>query len=188
MDIRALDRCAIELTGVVVDDLDDNQLDLPTPCDQWTVRDVIEHLVDNAHSLVAQIGGHEKAARGDDDIRKAYWTSTDAVTDAFWDDRALEAPYRIGEFGEFTGAVALAVHFSDVLLHGWDLAQAVGVTVDFDENLVAAAQGIIDQFPEVAWGPDAAYAARLDVPENASALERLLATTGRTVNWVAPAR
>lgn len=186
MDIRELHRRAVESTGKVVDGLTDAQLDLPTPCTEWTARDVIEHMVDNNHRVLADFAG-APLERAETDPRRAYWASADALAAAFTDDALLEKPYELGDFGTFTGAVALAVHFADVLVHGWDLGRAAGVEVRLDEDLVEQALRQVSRYPDAPGmrGPGKLFAERRAVADDADPQERLLAITGRPASWSA---
>ncbi|MFC7614081.1 maleylpyruvate isomerase N-terminal domain-containing protein [Actinokineospora soli] len=87
MDIRDLDRRAIESTGAVIDELTEDQLDLPTPCAKWVVRDVIAHMVGNNHGLVTKLTGEERQPT--DDVRRDYRTSAAALSTALASDDAL---------------------------------------------------------------------------------------------------
>lgn len=181
MDIRALDRRAVEVTGGVIDRLTDEQLDLASPCSAWTVRGVIGHMVDNNHGMLAKLAGHEPPAEVElgADPRVDFRETAEAFLAAFGTDEAQEAPFELLGV-ERTGAVAQSVHFADVLVHAWDIASAAGIDLRFDEDLAEAAVKVVSLFPEELWGPDGAFAARLPVAEDASAHERLLALTGRT--------
>ncbi|MGX7826627.1 TIGR03086 family metal-binding protein [Actinokineospora sp. 24-640] len=186
MDIRALDRRAVESTGTVIDKLTDEQLDLPTPCDKWTVREVIGHLVDNNHNLVARVTGLPKREAGEDP-RRDYRVAAAALTGAFVDDAALEVSFEMAVIGRsVNGATALSVHFADVLVHGWDLARAIGVDIALDPELVEAALTIVGRYPDTGelWAEGGTiFAPRVPVPDDADPRRRLLAMTGRSLDW-----
>ncbi|UVS78147.1 TIGR03086 family metal-binding protein [Actinokineospora sp. UTMC 2448] len=187
MDIRDLDRRAIESTGGIIDKLTDDQLDLPTPCDKWTVRDVIAHMVENNQRTIERLTG--AAPQAGDDVRRDYRTSAAALTSAFADDAAMEAPFEMPVIGRTVpGSTALTVHFADVLVHGWDLARAIGADIALDPELVEAAVGIVGQFPDVPelWSDDSnVFKPRLAAGGDADPQERLLALTGRRADWTA---
>lgn len=180
MDISALDRRAVEVTGGLIDRLADEQLDLASPCSEWTVREVIGHMVSNNHGMLAKLAGEAPPADVElgVDPRVDFRETAAAFLIAFSSEGAHEAPFELLGV-ERTGAVAQSVHFADVLVHAWDIAAAAGIELRFDEDLAEAAVKVVSRFPEELWGPGGAFAARLTVAEDASAHERLLALTGR---------
>ena len=187
MDIRSLDRRAIAATGAVVAALTDAQLDLPTPCAEWTVSELIGHLVDNNRRLLRQVGAEVPERTGDP--RADYRASADALVRAFADDAALAVRVPMPVAGrDVSGRTALTVHFSDVLVHGWDLARAVGADHAFDPELAAAAAEIVGRFPDAVWTEDGAlFAPQRAVDPAADPSSRLLGLTGRDQGWT-PAR
>jgi uncharacterized protein (TIGR03086 family) len=151
-----------------------SRLDAPTPCDQWDVRTLLNHVVDTQRYFV-------EAARGKDATPPAP-NPPDVIggdpVGAF--DRARsETAKTFGEPGvvDKTGP-SLGIAFSDLLLHTWDLAKATGQDATMPDGLAASAYELIhgkftdDQRkgmfkPEVKVGADA------------SPQEKLLAYTGR---------
>ena len=149
-------------------------LDASTPCDEWDVRGVMNHMLDTQNYFVG-------ATRGDDvsppSPHPPELISDDPVAD--FERARAETLATFGEKGvvERTGP-SLGIAFSDQLLHGWDLAKATGQDSTMPEGLPDAAyemihgrftdeqrQGIFK--PEVVVGP------------NASGQDKLLAYTGR---------
>ncbi|WP_436493649.1 TIGR03086 family metal-binding protein [Actinokineospora sp. HUAS TT18] len=182
MDIRELDRRVRELIGGLIDGLTDEQLDAQSPCEGWTVREVIRHLVGNSLGVLARIDGTDAPAEVDlgADPRVTFRETRAAASAALGTPEVFDGPWELRGV-EYTGGTMLFVHFADVLVHTWDIATAVGVHVAIDEDLAEAALSVVSRFPEDAWGPGSAFTAKLPAPEDASALERLLALTGRVV-------
>jgi uncharacterized protein (TIGR03086 family) len=178
MGIRTLDLAAVTSTGRFVDAVGEDQWDLPTPCAQWAVRDVVAHLVENNHRALRQL---DAAPPETGDLRADYHASAAALHAAFADDAVLERQFRSRTFA-VTGAQLLAIHFSDVLVHGWDIGTALGLPVELDEALVEAAARVVRSFPTTPQlrGPGALFADEVAVAEGATPQERLLALTGRT--------
>ncbi|WP_197523217.1 TIGR03086 family metal-binding protein [Actinokineospora pegani] len=177
MDIRTLDLAAIASTGAFIDVIEDGQWDLPSPCTEWTVRGVVEHMVANNRRTLGHLGVEFD---GTGDPRADFHSSAAALHAQFADETVLTRPFPVGPF-ELSGAQALGVHFFDVLVHGWDVGVSLGHEVVLDERLAAAALEVIGSFPEheAIYGPSALFAGRLAVAEDATAQERLLARTGR---------
>ncbi|HUS21324.1 MAG TPA: TIGR03086 family metal-binding protein [Aeromicrobium sp.] len=115
-----------------------------TPCTEWNVRDVLNHLVGSNWRYVALLQGGsgrefwrvraEEKVLGDDPV--VDWRlSADALDAAFLEPGAMERPV---DFGLSTGRELLRGRVFDVTIHSWDLAQALGAGLTLDERLVAA--------------------------------------------------
>lgn len=116
----------------------------PTPCTEWNVQQLVNHMTRGNLSYVRLLDGGDAAeflllreadALGTDPVR-AYEDSVSALSAAF--DRA-GALRRVLDYplGPVTGRQALAVRITDSVIHTWDLAQAVGVDDTLDRGLVA---------------------------------------------------
>jgi len=174
---RDLDRRAQRTVIELVTALDDDQLAAPTPCDGWSVRDVVEHLIGNNVWIVTGLGATAPVVA--DDPRVAYRTTADALTSTVADDEVLAKPFTLGEFGTFPAGIALGVHVVDVVVHGWDIATSTGAEITVDDDLVSAAIEVVLSFPASAWGPGGAFARRIELPADAPAMDRLLGLCGR---------
>lgn len=113
----------------------------PTPCTEWNVRMLVNHMVRGNLNYTALVRGATAAdflrmrdvdALGDDPLA-AYRTSTDACAAAFAcpPDRMLDYP-----LGVITAAQALAIRTADTVVHTWDLARAVDADEVLDGDLV----------------------------------------------------
>jgi uncharacterized protein (TIGR03086 family) len=178
---------ALDLVGTtVVDAVGPSDLIRPTPCDGWDVRQVLAHIVGTTIKFTAfarQETERPSSPRGDplgDDIRQAYWDAA-AASAAAW---ALPVPDRAIcrlPFGDFPGEYAARINLFDVLVHGWDLATAVGL-----ERSYAPPVSLVHLSLEVAERlvtPDAVAAGQyIDPAERGAAvmpLQQLLECTGR---------
>lgn len=150
------------------------KLDAPTPCDEWDVRTLMNHMLDTQRYFV-------RAARGEDVSPPApippELLSDDPVTD--FERARTETLKTFGTPGviEKTGP-SLGIAFSDQLLHGWDLATATAQDATMPEGLAEAAYEMIhgrftDEQRKGLFKPEIAVAS------DASAQDRLLAYTGR---------
>ena len=150
------------------------KLDARTPCDQWDVRTLLNHMLDTKNYFVG-------AARGEE-VSPPAQTPPDLLGDdplADFERGRSEMLSTSGEPGviEKTGP-SLGIAFSDQLLHGWDLAKATQQDATMPDGLPEAAFEMIhgrftdDQRKGV-------FKPEVDVPANASAQDKLLAYTGR---------
>jgi uncharacterized protein (TIGR03086 family) len=155
--------------------LDDRLLDRPTPCSDWTVGELFEHLV-GAISMFATAAGAPPAEatataspleRFDAAARRnlAAWA---AFTDH---GSTLTLP-----FGEFPAELVVAMNQFDSLLHGWDLSAALGLPTSLPSELVdramQTAQLRVPASRGHAFGPEV-------TTHDTSATSRLVAFTGR---------
>lgn len=187
-----LDGRALASTAHFVDRLRLEQLGDPTPCDAWDVRALLNHVVGGCHLFGAAAlearGDRSGSPAGDwatrdddrvgDDPRGAYAAGADLVTRAFA-DLDLELHQLTLPFGRLPAAQAVAIHFVDVLVHGWDLAVATGQDPTLDPDLVRPALEIVATYPEAAWGNPQFFAEKVTLDEAAAPHERLVALLGR---------
>jgi uncharacterized protein (TIGR03086 family) len=119
----------------------------PTPCTEWNVRDLVNHMAQGNRNYVMLLEGGTRAeflrmrevdALGADPVT-AYARSVRDCAAAFATPGALQ---RVLDYplGRVTGRQALAVRITDSTVHTWDLARAIGV----DETLDAGLVGWID--------------------------------------------
>jgi uncharacterized protein (TIGR03086 family) len=185
MDPVTLDRLAVASTRLRVAGLRERDLSRPTVNAGWDVRVLVAHLVGGC-LLYADILRGEPA----DWATRNRHPVTDCV--AQFDAAAAELDEAIGELddrhrpvnipaGDVPATVAIAVHATDMLVHGWDLAVATGQDRGLDPDLCAAAIAIIGRFPASTWGDPNFYAERVPT-DSADPAGRLVALTGRDPN------
>lgn len=157
-------------------------LDRPTPCEGWTVRDVLVHVLGlSAHfTTVARhtapvttetdlpADWRERLVRRLDDLAAA-WREPEA-----WTGEGEAGGVRMSN-AEF-GVVAL----DEVVLHGWDLARALDVPFHVTDDDLAAITGFVAAFEHASEEQRAGlFGPTLPVPADASAFERILVLAGR---------
>jgi uncharacterized protein (TIGR03086 family) len=162
-----------------------DQLDDPTPCQTWSVRDLVNHIVGGAHWFGATT---ESGVSAEPEPRD--WTDGDTIASfdegiaravtAFATPGAQEKIVKL-PFGEFPGAIYMGLATTDTFTHGWDLAKATGQSTDLDPELAAqllqAAELLVpDQFRGDEPMP---FGRRVEPPASATAADRLAAFLGR---------
>ena len=171
-DLLQLYRQATHWTAEKVAGADD--LDAATPCPEWRVQDLMNHMLDTQRYFAG-------AARGEnvplpspsppplltDDPISDFDRGSGEVMDAYAGDGVVE---RMGP--------ALGIAFSDQLLHGWDLARATKQDATMPDGLAEVAyECIYGRFTEDqrkgVFGPE------IPVGDDATPQQRLLAYTGR---------
>lgn len=171
--------------GDLLDRVAADQWTAPTPCAEWSVRDVVDHLVGMNLVFVAmfeQSPMPDRAAdRLGDDPAGAYRRSAAALRTAAARPGVLERSQSTA-VGTATGVERLRWRVADLLTHGWDLVQATGIVAELPDDLAEQALTFVR-----AQLPDQSRAGRFAAPQpaqdDASAIDRLAAFTGRPVPW-----
>ncbi|MEI7032142.1 TIGR03086 family metal-binding protein [Streptomyces pratensis] len=199
MDIRKLDRAAVLETVRLLEESDPRDWDLPTPCADWTLRQLVSHMAGQHHGFAAAAAGNgadasvwQPGALGDEPL-KSYRAAAEAVLDAFAPQSVLTREFALPEISDtitFPASVAIGFHFLDYVVHGWDLARALGTSPDLDDEITEAALVFALRVPddERRLGPAAPFRPALLAPPRADTLELVLTTLGRSPGWSAPAR
>ncbi|CPR05646.1 hypothetical protein BN971_00618 [Mycobacterium bohemicum DSM 44277] len=178
-DPLSLYRAATDRAVAVVEAVRPDQLGWPTPCSEWSVQALIDHLVGGAQYLLAAATGAEPAPPEGAPIT-GYRTWVERVLTAVASPGAT-ARVCVSPLGfEWSVAEAVAGTFMDVLIHSWDLARATGQDDRLDPDLVGACAAMfLPDMPER--GREAGIVGpEVPVPPGASAQDRLLAAMGRT--------
>ena len=189
MDTVAVMKRVVEQTEQVVDGISPDQLSQPTPCSEWTVRDVINHITGGATMFaecvetgsvaderMGQLMGGDNLG---DDYKGAFRAAAARAVAAFdapdVADKMVKLP-----FGEMPAGIALNIAVFDVTTHAVDLATATGQKVADDELLTTALE-----VGKQIIGPDMRQPGLFDpeqpAPAGATAAEQLLAFAGRKV-------
>ncbi|MFD3525801.1 TIGR03086 family metal-binding protein [Streptomyces sp. NPDC058653] len=172
---------AVDTVAVLVESIGDDQWGNPTPCSDWSVRELVDHLQDGQSSFRIALTGQAGPAS------ESFRQSGAALAAAFAEAGALERTVRI-PLGEVPGAVALHLQTLEHLVHGWDLARALGRTVVFADALVEPeaefAANLLTQLPAGAPSP---FGPSKSAPAGAGALDRLAALLGRDIVDGSPA-
>ena len=189
MDNVALLQRTVDQVNRLSANLTDEQLAAQTPCTEWKVRDLINHITGGAtmFAISAEKGSvpDEEMGRlmgGDNlgsDWRGAWSAASRRAIAVFNQPGIMEKTVKL-PFGEMPAGVALGIAVFDVTTHAADLATATGQKVD-DEELVEAALAMGKQMI----GPDlrvpGVFGPEQTCPDSATSTERLLAFAGRKV-------
>ncbi|MGW6708819.1 TIGR03086 family metal-binding protein [Streptomyces sp. NPDC054956] len=177
---------ALRLFGGLVHAVKDTQWDAPTPCTDWSVRDLVNHvtaeqlwippLVTDGRT-VEDIGSTFNGDVLGTDPGAAWDTASAAAHAAFEIPGALEKTVKLS-YGPALGSAYCSELTADCVVHAWDLARAIGADERLPDGLVEFS---IKEVMPYADGLAASgmYAAPLEVPAGANAQTRLLALLGR---------
>lgn len=190
---------ATQRTAALLAAISDDQLAAPTPCPNYSLGDLLDHLSGLAQAFTdaaakqfpADITGPPppgSAARLEPDWRDRIPERLTALAEAWRDPAAWEGMTRAGGIdlpGEIAGLVAL----NEVIVHGWDIARASGQPYDAEPDDIQICIATMAPQPgeERPSGDDVAFGRPVDVADDAPPLERLVAALGRDPDWARPA-
>jgi uncharacterized protein (TIGR03086 family) len=184
-DLVELHRDALAVTRNLVAAVGPDQWSLPTPCTGWDVRDLVNHIVSGNWWVVELVGGRTIDEVGDaldgdvlgDDPLGAYVESAGAADAAFSAPGAMEAMCAVS-YGPIPGSAYVGDRFVDVLVHGWDVAVAIGHDATLDPMLVDACIELVAPMADDLEA-SGAFGGHVEAPPDASPQTRLLAMLGR---------
>ncbi|WP_158674676.1 TIGR03086 family metal-binding protein [Streptomyces hoynatensis] len=193
MDPRPVYEQAADYLGALVAAVRPDQLDGPTPCAGWTVRDLLSHLV-AATEGIAVLGetgtapggsGMMSAAQIADDGWGAALAAARAHLSAVWaDDTKLDEVFQLPWGPKFPGRVTLAIPVFEAVVHGWDLARATGGQRRPEPGPVRFAEAVAGQFaPAGERDGRRPFGPVQTAPAEADAQDRLAAFLGRPHDW-----
>lgn len=160
------------------------QWSAPTPCTEWDVRMLVNHVVSGNLWFVSNIVGTEKPDRSTDflgdDPAAAFADSAATLHDAFVAPGTMQGTFP-SPIGNQPGPFLVQMRITEQLVHGWDLAHATGQTMDVPEAL--AEQTLSGLRPALAGMPreGGPFKEEKPVRDDAPALDRLAAFLGRAL-------
>ena len=170
---RATARAAVVMGGV-----SSAQLGGPTPCAEWNVQQLIDHMVGGTDYLLAALDGVSPQPRSNttaDDYPAGVARVLEGLAGRAASDRTCMSPLGF----EWPVAQATAGTFMDALIHTWDLATATGQDPSLDLELVAACSAMfLPDMPERAGRAAGSWDRPSRCPPDASPQDRLLGGDG----------
>ena len=183
LDLEPAARRLADLVVAVPDDA----LGRPTPCERYSVGDLLDHIggFAIAFAAAARKTPLDGAASGDASRLTADWReriTRDLITTAeAWRDpdawTGMTAAGGVDLPGEVAGVVAL----DELVIHGWDLAKATGQPGRYEGPGLDAVYGAVGQFRSA--GVEGIFGPAVEVPETAPLFDRILGLAGRDPAW-----
>ena len=148
MELNALHRRAVDHWAARVAAVKDDQWGDPTPCSEWSVRDLVNHVVGEElwtapllrGKTIAEVGSRfDGDVLGDDALQRARMASAESaavVDEVVPGGGRVQLSYGEEDMGEYVRQLS-----ADHLIHGWDLAAATGGDTSMDPELVAEVGG-----------------------------------------------
>jgi uncharacterized protein (TIGR03086 family) len=185
---------AAQQLAQLVSNVTDGQHTAPTPCPQYQVADLVEHIGTMARAFAAA-GRKDRgpltnqqpagdAAQLPADWRTRIPADLATLAQAWSGPGAWEGMTRIAGMDSPADMVG-ATLADELVVHGWDLAQATGQPYQPDPAAVGAARTFLDLFasPDAPAGDDVAFGPSRTTPADATPFDQVLALAGRNPSW-----
>ena len=198
-----VDRCdlgpATARVAALLRDVSDAQLDAPTPCPDYRLGDLIEHVgglalaftaaAQKAGGEIVEQGGAGDATRLPKDWRTRIPADLDALAAAWRDPASWTGMTRVGGI-DLPGEIAGMVAIDEVVLHGWDIARSIGRRYDATAEEIDTCRGFVAQSAEPGQEESrrGIFGPVVPVGTDAPAMDQLVGLAGRDPQWTAPAR
>jgi uncharacterized protein (TIGR03086 family) len=181
---------ALDGTGQLVAAVRADQWDLPTPCAEWSVRQLVNHVVGGQRLYIRllhgeplppreQLGRRAAEDQMGDDPAEAYRSTAAEMLDAFRAPGILDRTHTVPA-ATLPGPAVLHLRTVETLVHGWDLARATGQETPFPDELaggeLAFSRNMLGRLPE----GRQPFATAQQVDDDAPAIDRLAALLGRS--------
>lgn len=184
-DLVALFQAGCAAFGARVHRVGAEQWSAGTPCTEWSVTDLVDHLIDEHLWAPPLLSGHRlETAQA---IVESEKHILEGSRSAAWDAASLASARAFAEEGVLDRAVSLSRGSTpaseyisemifDLAVHSWDLGRAIGMDEALPAELVAFSLPLAESFSGAAspW-----FAPPQPAPQDASDEERLIALTGR---------
>jgi len=202
LDPRPLFASAVQTAEPIIAGVGADQFDLPSPCVEFDVKGLLDHLVFVLHRVAALGRGDEAFAPEsmagavvDHVNHAADWRAAAADVEAAWSDDAKLTETVVLPWATMTGAAMLSMYVSEITTHSWDIAKATGQNPVWDDAVCQLALDAMhrdlpladrtpmwDAFKATApanFQFDAPFANAVAVPLDAPLIDQLIAWTGR---------
>lgn len=184
MHPQALAQCQA-IAQDVLSNVTADQMELATPCAEWNVGQLIDHLVGSQNWGAATMQGvPPEAADGasQGDYMASFQQAAQTCLDCFSEDGALDKMVNPG-FGDMPGAAMMGLMMSDTFQHAWDLATATGQDNNLNSEMAGQILEASKQMIQPAFRSEegSIFGMEQQAPEGASAATQLAAFLGRSV-------
>jgi uncharacterized protein (TIGR03086 family) len=176
---------ALAATDGLVAGVRPDQWSAETPCVDWDVRSLVNHLVGGLRIYAAELThtdagqAHEDDWLGDDAVA-AYRDAARSVLAAWRSPGAMSAVIDLS-IGRMPAPMAAVIELTEIVVHGLDLAVATGQEDVVDEDQAAAQLELMAGMGIDAFRVPGVFGPALPAPDGAPAHVRLLAFLGRDV-------
>ena len=184
-DLVALFRRNIDRCSEVVGGIGDDDWSKPTPCSDWDVRELLNHLTGEqlwaphlvAGETIAQVGDRYDGDVLGDDPQATWRSAVPPSVAAFAEPGALDGTVHLS-YGDESCREYLTQMLTDAAVHGWDLARAVGADERIDPEAASLLLGHWREREDMVRG-SGIFGEAVEVGDDADDQAKLLALLGR---------
>ncbi|WP_123028396.1 TIGR03086 family metal-binding protein [Mycolicibacterium stellerae] len=149
-----------------------------TPCREFDIATLTDHLMNSIIVIGGAAGAEPPERDSTDSVERQIVAAARPALDA-WHRRGLDGSVKFGD-SEAPARVMAGILSLEFLVHAWDYAAAMGSTVNAPDSLVDYVLGVARRVITPQGRTSAGFDDPIDVPTDASSLDRLLAYTGRS--------
>ncbi|HEX3707211.1 MAG TPA: TIGR03086 family metal-binding protein [Mycobacteriales bacterium] len=187
MDEMTLLGTVLGKTADIVDGVEPSAWDSPTPCSEYTVKDLLGHMVGWSASFDGAANG--RAPEGDPTAYKVTAASSAefrAVLESIvagWTSNGTDRSVSLIGAGEMPGQMVFDMTLMEYLAHGWDLATATGQSMPYtDEEAQAILDLAVKHLGDEWRGDGKPFGKIVEVPIDAPPLDRFAGHMGRCLS------
>ncbi len=159
----------------------DDKWSAPTPCPEWTARELVGHVVTTQGMFLGFVGRSAGSVPSVDHDPAAAWDAARAAVQHDLDDPQLATAEFEGFFGRSTFEMAVDRFLCfDLVVHGWDLAHATGIDEHIEPGDLERVREQTKAFGDAMRSPGA-FGPAVEPPPGADEQTKLLAFLGREV-------
>jgi uncharacterized protein (TIGR03086 family) len=186
-------RWACESTRTIVGNVGRDELAKPTPCRDWTVADLINHIV-GATQFFADLAAsgaspddEEWPTYTDGEYAAMFIEQTRRLLDGFSTPTAMERVMQLPT-SPSPGSLVIQVATGEIFVHGWDLVRATNQQLPADPGVAewlwasswpALSDQVRNEHPSI-------FAPAIPIAAGRPTLDRLLGFLGRDPDWASP--
>jgi uncharacterized protein (TIGR03086 family) len=154
-----------------------DELSKSTPCSEYDVMQLTDHLMNSITLLGGAAGAEPPERNSEDSVERQIVAAARPALDA-WHRRGLTDTVTIGT-NEIPATFAVSILSVEFLVHGWDYATATTHPIDVAESLADYVLGLAHKVITPQGRATVGFDDPVAVPDDAPALDRLIAFTGR---------
>ena len=166
-DPAALLSRAVDQTASLLDEVSRDELDKPSTCDDWSVGDLVRHVVASPQNFLSMFAGD-----------KVDWANPPELGDDPAGDFRAGAAKLVAQAQSDESGGSIDAAIPEFAVHGWDLAHSLGSSMSLDDEVAEHALAFMSAnlTPENRKG---VFKPEVDAATDASVQDRLAAFAGR---------